>query len=210
MRRKAEKIPGGLGKGKKPSDFDPKQIEMGIKIEMEHTEDASIAEEIAMDHLTEDPEYYTHLTEMEKKYEGGGEESEKGMTKKARLREVKKKLILLAMENPKLGPMVLLRLQPDYGSRKPGPPPWAEPGQEPEQEQEQQGLGRGQGLGCPLRNLQASEEIKTPHKKEILSLFQKSKIVDTDVHGLADKLGVPHDQLEGEIYELFRKTLSGK
>lgn len=41
---------------------------MGIKVEMEHTSDPDIAKEIALDHLTEDPEYYTHLAEMEEKY----------------------------------------------------------------------------------------------------------------------------------------------
>jgi len=64
-----DQIPGGLA-DKKPSDFDPKQIEMGIKVEMEHTKDRDMAEEIAMDHLTEIPDYYTRLKKMEDKAEG--------------------------------------------------------------------------------------------------------------------------------------------
>ena len=61
-----DKIPGGLGDKKKPSDFDPKQIEKGVKVEMEHTDDKSLAREIAMDHLTEDPKYYDKLETIEK------------------------------------------------------------------------------------------------------------------------------------------------
>lgn len=57
---------GGLADKKKPSDFNPKALKEGIKVEMEHTEDPKIAEEIAMDHLTEDPEYYKKLKTIEK------------------------------------------------------------------------------------------------------------------------------------------------
>ena len=34
---------------------------MGIKIEMEHTNDKKLATEIATDHLKENPKYYTKL-----------------------------------------------------------------------------------------------------------------------------------------------------
>jgi len=64
--KKVDKIPGGLADKKKPSDFDAKKLKAGIKIEMEHTNDRSIATEIAMDHLTEDSEYYKKLKEVEK------------------------------------------------------------------------------------------------------------------------------------------------
>ena len=37
------------------------QLKIGLKIEQEHTNDASLAKEIAMDHLYEDPKYYTKL-----------------------------------------------------------------------------------------------------------------------------------------------------
>lgn len=39
---------------------------LGIEAELEHTSDRSIATEIAMDHLTEDPEYYQKLKTIEK------------------------------------------------------------------------------------------------------------------------------------------------
>lgn len=63
---KKDVIPGGLADKKKPSDFDPKKLAQGIKIEMEHTSDRKIAEEIAMDHLMEDKDYYEKLKEVEK------------------------------------------------------------------------------------------------------------------------------------------------
>jgi len=64
--KQADQIPGGLGDKKKPKDFDPKQLAKGIQIEMEHTKDKSLAQEIAMDHLTELPDYYDRLEKIEK------------------------------------------------------------------------------------------------------------------------------------------------
>ena len=43
------------------------QLKKGIKVEMEHTNDVSRAKEIAMDHLKEDPNYYTKLKKIENK-----------------------------------------------------------------------------------------------------------------------------------------------
>jgi hypothetical protein len=62
-------LKGGLAEKahKKPSDFDPKSIAKGMKVEKEHTPNKSIQREIAMDHLTEDPKYYEKLDKMEKK-----------------------------------------------------------------------------------------------------------------------------------------------
>jgi hypothetical protein len=54
-------IPGGRAAGRKPREFDPKQLRVGIKIEREHTRSNAVAKEIAMDHLAEDPRYYTKL-----------------------------------------------------------------------------------------------------------------------------------------------------
>lgn len=65
MRHK-DKIEGGLADKKKPSDFDREQLAAGIKVELEHTSDRKIAREIAMDHLTEDPNYYKKLKTIEK------------------------------------------------------------------------------------------------------------------------------------------------
>jgi hypothetical protein len=52
-------FPGGLSE--KNLDVDPDQLKLGIKTEMEHTSDSKVAEEIALDHLSEDPHYYTKL-----------------------------------------------------------------------------------------------------------------------------------------------------
>jgi hypothetical protein len=61
-----DKIPGGLADKKSPKDFDPKSLKEGLKVESEHTSDKGIAQEIAMDHLTEDPKYYKKLKTVEK------------------------------------------------------------------------------------------------------------------------------------------------
>ena len=52
---------GGAGARKRPRDFDPTQLLVGCFIEMEHTDDPVVAREIAMDHLAEDPRYYSTL-----------------------------------------------------------------------------------------------------------------------------------------------------
>jgi len=47
------------------ADVDPKQLAMGIDIEFEHTDDAELAKQIALDHLAEIPDYYSRLKKME-------------------------------------------------------------------------------------------------------------------------------------------------
>jgi len=54
----------GYSKGKEIK-HDPKQLEMGIEVEYEHTTDPLISRKIAMDHLVEIPDYYTRLAKME-------------------------------------------------------------------------------------------------------------------------------------------------
>lgn len=61
-------------------DVDPEQLEMGIKVEMEHTNDPELSEKIALDHLAEFPDYYTALEEME---QGLRQKSEKKTEKDA-------------------------------------------------------------------------------------------------------------------------------
>lgn len=66
----------GLSKGKSLQDLAKKhkvdlkhmshQLKIGIKIESEHTKSLDVAKTIAMDHLFEDPDYYTKLEKMEK------------------------------------------------------------------------------------------------------------------------------------------------
>jgi hypothetical protein len=55
------KLQGGVGDITNTSKVDPVQLSLGIQIEMEHTNDPEIAKEISIDHLTEDPEYYSKL-----------------------------------------------------------------------------------------------------------------------------------------------------
>ena len=85
--KNVEKIPGGLGaklKGTMKEKHQQiaemhgvsieeieSQLEMGIKAELEHTTDQDIAHEIAMDHLIEDPKYYTKLSKIEEKKSKG-------------------------------------------------------------------------------------------------------------------------------------------
>ena len=59
-------IPGGLADDKEPSEFPKDKLRAGVKVEKEHTSVPAIAEEIAMDHLTEDPKYYKKLKRIEK------------------------------------------------------------------------------------------------------------------------------------------------
>lgn len=66
LREYADQLPGGLADDKTPKDFDKDALKKGIKFELEHTSDHSLAKEIAMDHLTEDPLYYEKLEKMEK------------------------------------------------------------------------------------------------------------------------------------------------
>jgi gamma-glutamylcyclotransferase (GGCT)/AIG2-like uncharacterized protein YtfP len=44
-----------------PHTVDPRELAMGIKEEYEHTDDRRIAQRIALDHLGEDPRYYSKL-----------------------------------------------------------------------------------------------------------------------------------------------------
>jgi len=69
-------IEGGLSDGKSIEDIADKhgvsqkviqdQLKKGIKVEMEHTNSKNQAEEIALDHLVEMPDYYDKLEKIEK------------------------------------------------------------------------------------------------------------------------------------------------
>jgi len=67
--KKAKGVPGGLADEKKDTDFDSKQLDMGINVELEHTSDKELSKDIAKDHLEEFPNYYTELKKMEDKLE---------------------------------------------------------------------------------------------------------------------------------------------
>jgi hypothetical protein len=68
---KEEKLEGGIADNKSLSDIAKKhkvdvkiltkQFEKGLKVEKEHTDSPQEAEEIALDHLAENPKYYTDL-----------------------------------------------------------------------------------------------------------------------------------------------------
>lgn len=59
-------IPGGKADRIPDSRFNQHQLQMGQKIEREHTRNPKLAREIATDHLQEFPHYYTALHKMEK------------------------------------------------------------------------------------------------------------------------------------------------
>lgn len=59
----------GVGKHNDVPDekFDEKELQMGIGVEQEHTNDKNVAKMIAKDHLMEIPDYYSRLKKMERK-----------------------------------------------------------------------------------------------------------------------------------------------
>lgn len=57
---------------------------MGMRVEREHTSDSKITRKIALDHLREDPCYYTKLAKMERGFDDAS-----GCTKKALVPVVK-------------------------------------------------------------------------------------------------------------------------
>jgi len=77
LKEEKESIKGGLADGMSLKDIADKhnvevseirtQYEMGVKVEMEHTENIKQAQEISKDHLEEDPKYYSKLKDMEQK-----------------------------------------------------------------------------------------------------------------------------------------------
>ena len=56
-----ELLKGGKSENLNSEDVDPDQLEIGIAVEMEHTDLPEISLEIALDHLSENPTYYTEL-----------------------------------------------------------------------------------------------------------------------------------------------------
>jgi len=66
-----EILQGGKGDGKSPLEFDSDQVIKGLEVEKEHTDDPLAAIEIVLDHLTEDPEYYTQKDTPEASAQAG-------------------------------------------------------------------------------------------------------------------------------------------
>lgn len=61
-------LPNGLPKKRRlaPRSFDPDQLAIGVRIELEHTRQPELAMEIAMAHLAERGDYYELLEKMER------------------------------------------------------------------------------------------------------------------------------------------------
>jgi hypothetical protein len=70
LKAAAEKVhdvlPGGEADHKPDSEFPQEALAEGKQHEREHTDNAEIAEEIAKDHLSEDPAYYKKVEQIEK------------------------------------------------------------------------------------------------------------------------------------------------
>ena len=60
-----------------------KQLAMGVKVEMEHTDDPKLALKIAIDHIKEDPLYYDHLKFVENFADG----KKKGKSRPGRVKK---------------------------------------------------------------------------------------------------------------------------
>jgi len=93
---RANPIEGGIGDNLKIKDVDENELNIGKKIEQEHIKENSfldeneknkVSQDIAMDHLKEDPKYYTHLVEMERR----AKEENKQEAKKRKLLKIKVK-----------------------------------------------------------------------------------------------------------------------
>ncbi|MFA5048463.1 MAG: hypothetical protein WC516_05580 [Patescibacteria group bacterium] len=85
-----EKICGGLGDNQPDEKFDSEQLNKGIKIEMEHTNDPQIAKEIVKDHLQETKDFKDqkgakYYDKLEKLEDASKEELTKSEKVKARL-----------------------------------------------------------------------------------------------------------------------------
>lgn len=96
LREFKERIPGGLTSGMEGSmesihqqladrhgvslEEIEAEIDRGIEVELEHTTDEEIAHEIAMDHVYEDPAYYSKLGTIEERK--GGKKDGKGASSK--------------------------------------------------------------------------------------------------------------------------------
>jgi len=152
---KAEKIPGGKAAGRPDSDFDPKQLAMGIKVEMEHTKDKTKAKEIAKDHLAEISDYYTRLKTMEDKAK------KEGIKKGAIVvKDPKDKNRQFEVETTKEGKKKLVFQRDGKGSV---------------QGSSGRGMGPGKGKnkikGCDL--LSANDDISRQKRKQIFKAILK-------------------------------------
>ena len=99
-----DKIKGGLADKLTKKDIANKfqitieeineQLKMGVKVEMEHTNDKKLSKEITMDHLSEIPDYYTRLDKMEKE----AKEYWKNKTKETINESIREKLMKIRIK----------------------------------------------------------------------------------------------------------------
>jgi hypothetical protein len=82
-----DRLRGGLADKLRPRDLSPRALRQGARVEREHTSDRHLAREIAMDHLVEDPRYYTKLAKMEGK-RSGARRKKRGRHGRARVQRV--------------------------------------------------------------------------------------------------------------------------
>ena len=67
MKKKEPAIKGLLKPAYPDSHYNKKQLEKGIKVELEHTNSKKTAKRITKHHLDEFPNYYIELRKMENK-----------------------------------------------------------------------------------------------------------------------------------------------
>lgn len=60
---RADVISGGKGDKIQAEDVNQNELKVGIAVELEHTRNEETAKEIAIDHLTENPKYYSELVQ---------------------------------------------------------------------------------------------------------------------------------------------------
>jgi hypothetical protein len=60
-RKWKDHLEGGKGDDLTPEDVDQDQLKIGIAVQGEHTSNPDIAAEISLDHISEDPSYYSKL-----------------------------------------------------------------------------------------------------------------------------------------------------
>lgn len=66
LKKAVNRLKGGDGDRTAITDVSPTELARGIKEEKEHTDSIPVRTEIAVDHLTKDPKYYTKLATIEK------------------------------------------------------------------------------------------------------------------------------------------------
>jgi len=63
MLKELDALPGGKGDYITTNDVDAKELSVGIAVELERTDNRQKAKEIALDHLAENPKYYSELVQ---------------------------------------------------------------------------------------------------------------------------------------------------